>query len=226
MFAKGNSEHSSSRVVLGTIANKSERFENDAMRLAIVNYYNQDGAKVHLTRDSSRATQQGLNTEVLGLFVETYKYTLLDGRRVTSTAYSRRGASSSLIQVHWRREVYAGEIREIFRHAQPGIPGSKQTPMVFVAWMVASEDTPLDKDDFMWYEFPELAVETWIYKKYAAPNDPDSPPQVLPLSDIECQVARGKIRYTNPPLWITTSLDRFPISLSAYGLGNTTGDNE
>ncbi|KAJ7837895.1 hypothetical protein B0H14DRAFT_2588982 [Mycena olivaceomarginata] len=104
---------------------KSERIEDDAMRLAIVNYYNQDGAKVHLTRDSDRARQQGLNTEMLGSFVETYKYTLLDGRRVTSTAYSRRGAGSSLIQIHWKREVYAGEIREIFRHTRPGISGSE-----------------------------------------------------------------------------------------------------
>jgi hypothetical protein len=152
-FTNGNSENSSSRVVLGSIANNAERIEDDAMRLAIVNYYNQEGPKVHLTRDSDRARQQGLNTEMLGSFIETYNYALLDGRRVTPTAHSRRGAGSSLIQIHWGDdEVYVGEIREIFLHTQPGIPGSEQTPLVFVAWMVASKDTPLDGDDFMWYE--------------------------------------------------------------------------
>ncbi len=90
---------------------------------------------------------------------------------------------------------------------------------------------------------PELGVETWVYKQYATPNEPDFPPQVLPLADIRCQVARGKIGYTKPPLWITTTMDRvrfylsnlrtqfsqvqqFPTSLAAYGVGNTTGNDE
>ncbi|KAJ6608749.1 hypothetical protein B0H10DRAFT_1955174 [Mycena sp. CBHHK59/15] len=65
--------------------------------------------------------------------------------------------------------------------------------MAFVAWMIPSPDTPLDDDKFIWHDFPELGVETWVYKKYAPPNDPEFPPQILPLSDIQCQVARGKI---------------------------------
>jgi hypothetical protein len=66
----------------------------------------------------------------------------------------------------------------------------------------------------VWYFSPELGVETWVYKQYAKPNDPDFPPQVLPMADIRCQVARGKIRYTKPPLWITTTMDRVRFYLS------------
>ncbi|KAJ7865085.1 hypothetical protein B0H13DRAFT_2353148 [Mycena leptocephala] len=192
-------ERTLSRVSLGSIAEKSVRIEDDAMRLGL---------------------------EMLGSVVDTYDYALLDGRRVTSTTRSRRGAGSSLIQIYFKGEIYAGEIQHLFRHKQQGIPESNQTLMAFVVWMVPSTDTPLDNDSFIWYEFPELGVETWVYKQYAMPNDPDFPPQVLPMADIRCQVAQGKIRYTKPPLWITTTMDRFPTSLAAYGAGNATGNDE
>jgi hypothetical protein len=77
---------------------------------------------------------------------------LLDGRRVTSTTRSKRGAGSSLIQIYFKGEIYAGEIRHFFRHKQQGIPESNQTLMAFVVWMVPSTDTPLDNDSFIWYE--------------------------------------------------------------------------
>ncbi|KAJ7247963.1 hypothetical protein C8J57DRAFT_1240479 [Mycena rebaudengoi] len=104
-------ERALSRVVPGSIAKKSLRIEDDAMRLGIVNYYNQNRPKVHLTR-----ARPGGNTEMLGSFADTYSYALLDGRRVMSITESRRGAGSSLIQIHFKNELYAGEIRHIFRH--------------------------------------------------------------------------------------------------------------
>jgi hypothetical protein len=55
---------------------------------------------------------------------------------------------------------------------------------------------------------PELSVDTWVYNEYAAPTDTECPPRVMPLASIQCQVARGAIKYTTPPLWITTSMDR------------------
>ncbi|KAJ6565432.1 hypothetical protein B0H10DRAFT_2112899 [Mycena sp. CBHHK59/15] len=150
---------------------------------------------------------------MLGSFADILDYALLDSRRVTSTTLSKRGhgAGSSLIQIQFNGEIYAGEIRHIFRHKQRSIPKSEETLLVFIAWMIASTETPLDHDDFIWYEFPELGAETWQYNRYAPPNDPDSPPQVLPLADIQCQVARGIVKYTEPPLWITTTMDRVRI---------------
>jgi hypothetical protein len=140
-----NSERALSWVVPGSIAKKSLRIEDDAMRLGIVNYYNQNGPKVHLTR-----ARPGGNTEMLGSFADTYSYALLDGRRVMLITESRRGAGSSLIQIHFKNELYAGEIRHIFRHKQTGVSQSKETMLAFVAWMIPSTETPLDADNFMW----------------------------------------------------------------------------
>lgn len=54
----------------------------------------------------------------------------------------------------------------------------------------------------------ELGVDTWEYNVYAEPANTGYPPTVLPLAHIQCQVGRGKIGFTNPPLWITTTMDR------------------
>ncbi|KAJ7230789.1 hypothetical protein C8J57DRAFT_1386922 [Mycena rebaudengoi] len=153
---------------------------------------------------------------MLGSYTETYDYALLDGRKITSTTHSKRlSAGSSIIQIHFddvsegsgEPEIYAGEVRSIFKHKQSGVPSSEHTLLVYVAWI------------------PELSVESWLYEQYAQSNDPKFPPTVIPLSDVECQVSRGKITYTDIPMWITTSMDRFPTSFSAYGMGNATGED-
>ncbi|KAK7020910.1 hypothetical protein R3P38DRAFT_3548248, partial [Favolaschia claudopus] len=201
-----NHARAPSRVLAGTFAEKSARFDepkHDAMRLGIVNYYNQHGAKVHLPLGIP-----GANTEALDSFVNFYDYALLDGRRLTFTNYSRRGAASSLIQVHFNGEPHAGEIRHLFRHRQQGILDSEKTVLAFIEWLVPTLDTPMENNDFPWHDFPELGVETWARGQYAAPNEAGFPPQVLPLADIQCQVARGVVGYCIPPIWITTTMDR------------------
>jgi hypothetical protein len=55
---------------------------------------------------------------------------------------------------------------------------------------------------------PQLGAETWEYDTYADPKDEDFPPIVLLLDEIHCQISRGKISHTTPPLWITTTMDR------------------
>ncbi|KAJ7736047.1 hypothetical protein DFH07DRAFT_967007 [Mycena maculata] len=168
-------ERTSSRVLRGSIANPSERIEDDVLRMGLVQYYNKETPKVYLRL----AGKEFANTEVLGSFTETYNYALLDGRRVTSTTCSKRGsAGSSLIQIQFGGEPYAGEIRSIFRHKQAGVPSSEAMLLVFVAWMKPSGETPLDDDSFIWHDFPELGVDTWIYKEYAQPGDTDCPPCV------------------------------------------------
>jgi hypothetical protein len=55
---------------------------------------------------------------------------------------------------------------------------------------------------------PQLGVDTWEYDIYADPKDKNFPPIVIPLDEIQCQISRGKLSHTNPPLWITTTMDR------------------
>jgi hypothetical protein len=145
-----SSERTPSRVLAGSIAKKSARIDDDAMRIGIVKYYNRDGAKVHLPASIERAQ----DTEMLGSFADILDYALLDGRRITSTTLSKRGrgAGSSLIQIQFNGEIYAGEIRHIFRHKQLSIPKSEETILVFIVWMIPSTETPLDHDAFIWYE--------------------------------------------------------------------------
>jgi hypothetical protein len=55
---------------------------------------------------------------------------------------------------------------------------------------------------------PQLGVDTWEYNSYADPKDKDFPPIIIPLKKIHCQIARGKISHTEPPLWMTVTMDR------------------
>ncbi|KAJ7858910.1 hypothetical protein B0H14DRAFT_2254838, partial [Mycena olivaceomarginata] len=143
---------------------------------------------------------------MLGSFAETCNYALLDGRRLTPTTRSKRGsAGSSLVQVKFNDELYVGEIPVIFRHKQSGVPSSKQPLLAFVAWMKPSKFIPLNDNSFIWNDCENLPL---LLAAYALPNDPDFPPHVIPLDNIQCQVARGKIGYTRPPLWIITTMDR------------------
>jgi hypothetical protein len=130
-----NSEHTSSRVVPGSIAEKAERIENDAMRVGLVNYYRLNGHNISLAS--------------LDSFAETYNYAFLDGRRITPTTCSRRGSGSALIQIRYKGEQYSGEIHTILQHKQRGIPRSEPVPLAFVLWMIPG-DTPLDNGNFMW----------------------------------------------------------------------------
>ncbi|KAJ7674142.1 hypothetical protein B0H17DRAFT_1082740 [Mycena rosella] len=178
-------ERESTRVLAGSIAARAERIQDDGMRLGLVNYYNWNGHK----------------RQMLGSFAETYNYVLLNGCRLTPTTRSKRSsAGSSMIQFQFNGEPYAGEIRVIFRHKQTGVTSSEDTLLAFVAWMKPSTETPLDDDEFIWYEFPELSVDTWLYNTYAQAKDSDCPPCVLPLANVQCQVARSKIGYKDPPL--------------------------
>jgi hypothetical protein len=61
---------------------------------------------------------------------------------------------------------------------------------------------------------PQLGVDTWEYNTYAEPTDEDFPPIVMPLDEIHCQISRGKITQTTPPLWMTVTMDRVRTSPS------------
>ncbi|KAJ7112016.1 hypothetical protein C8R43DRAFT_1040902 [Mycena crocata] len=213
-------ERSEARVYPGSIVSKAELIEDDVMRLGLLHYYNRKGPKVHLPRTNP---PPGARTNMMAAYAEIYDFALLDGRRITSTTRSKGGtAKSALIQVTLNENTYVGEIQVIFRHEQPGIPDSKDILLIYVKWLKRSTLTPLNDNKFVWEDFEELGVDTWKCDVYAHPSDPnlDSPPFVIPLSEVQCQVARGRIKFTKPPIWITTTMDRYPTSLAAFGMGD------
>jgi hypothetical protein len=151
LLTRRNTEHRDERVVAGGIAKKSGLIEDDRMLHALVDYYNKDGVRVSLANFNFGGTTS--KTEVLHSYADTYNYALLDGRRLTPTTRSRRQtAGSSLVQVIFDGEPFAGELHTIFRHKQVGIPDSEHTLLAFIRWMVPSGRTPLDDDKFIWYE--------------------------------------------------------------------------
>jgi hypothetical protein len=134
-------------VVAGSVAEKAALLD-DVVQVGIMNYYNSVGRSIHLRRTGLHTPE----SQELDLFAELYDYVLLDGRRITPTTRSRRGAGSSIIQIEFNKELYAGVVRILFRHKQNTIPLSERPVLVFVSWMVPSHDTPLDNDDFLWYD--------------------------------------------------------------------------
>ncbi|KAJ7934570.1 hypothetical protein B0H13DRAFT_2488380 [Mycena leptocephala] len=174
---------------------------------ALGDYYNKDGVRVSLEDFNFGSTTS--KTEVLHSYADTYNYVLLDG-------------------LIFDGEPFAGELHTIFRHKQVGIPDSEHTLLGFIRWMVPSGRTPLDDDKFIWYEndFKELGVESWEYDQYASHGNEGYPPVVMRVEDIQCQIARGTLTHTDPKLWMTISLDRFPSSMTAYGFGTQVEVNE
>ncbi|KAK6988446.1 hypothetical protein R3P38DRAFT_2800089 [Favolaschia claudopus] len=105
-------------------------------------------------------------------------------------------------------EPYVAEVQVVFRHQQNSIPGAESTVLARVSWLKPSPVTPLLANRNLWNKFPELGVETWLLDEYAESGDANFPPNILPLASIHCQAARGRVDYTKPPLWITTTMDR------------------
>ncbi|KAJ7312544.1 hypothetical protein DFH08DRAFT_1087551 [Mycena albidolilacea] len=91
-----------------------------------------------------------------------------------------------------------------------------------VAWMKESEDSPLDGGNagFVWNKFPELDVNTWEYDKFEDPTEAHSLPLIIPLAAVQCQISHGTLDHTDPPMWITTTMNRYPTSLHGIGLGD------
>ncbi|KAJ6605756.1 hypothetical protein B0H10DRAFT_2311130 [Mycena sp. CBHHK59/15] len=123
---------------------------------------------------------------------------------------------SSIIQARIRDTGYAGEIRSIFTHHQDGVENSSGTILAAIEWMKRSDFTPLESPRFLWDDYPELGIETWVLDEYIDPKASDLSIIML-LSDVHCQLSRGRLEHVVPPLWITATMDRFPTSLNAYG---------
>ncbi|KAJ7725788.1 hypothetical protein B0H16DRAFT_1241805, partial [Mycena metata] len=185
------------------IADKAEKLD-DFIRRGLYSYYNKDQRRVHYPMDQNPAP----NTSPLASHAEIYNFALLDGRRITPTSRSSRNtAGSSIVQARIANKRYAGEIRSIFVHRQPGVPDSSETLLASIAWMKRSDYTPLDNPVFIWDRFPELGVETWELNQFVDPLSHD-PPMIMHLRDLHCQLSRGTVTHTVPNMWITATMDR------------------
>ncbi|KAG2122289.1 hypothetical protein BD769DRAFT_1670917 [Suillus cothurnatus] len=137
-----------------------------------------------------------------------YRYAILDGRQIIPISQSKRdSAGSSLVKVNWDGEVWYGKVVRIFHHPKPGLsdPATKRLLAKF-RWMKEVPLSPVADD--LWSDFPELDVMCFRLNEYWYPNKQPSPPIVLPFDQILCQITRGVVESSIPPLWITTSLDR------------------
>ena len=60
---------------------------------------------------------------------------------------------------------------------------------------------------------PELGVETWELDLYIEPTA-SRLPMILPLDEVHCQLSRCRLEHVDPPLWMTTTMDRVSALLS------------
>jgi hypothetical protein len=129
---------------------KRKKIDDKTMLGALYSYYNRNPDHPQVGPDNSDTLPPLLP------FADIHESALLDGRRITPTDRSRRNiAGSSLIQVRFGDgRTCAGEVRAILLHRQPEIPSAEETPLIMVAWMKESEDSPLDGGNagFVWNE--------------------------------------------------------------------------
>lgn len=112
-------------------------------RAALYEHYNATIPQVHYPLEELNLELQQ-KTTTLSNRAQFYEWATLDGRRITPASRSRRGsAGSSLVQVIYNGDTYAGEVHNIFHHLQPKI--DDDTLWAEVAWMKTSDYTPLQE---------------------------------------------------------------------------------
>ncbi|CDO75664.1 hypothetical protein BN946_scf184941.g17 [Trametes cinnabarina] len=72
----------------------------------------------------------------------------------------------------------------------------------------------------------KLEIRYWAHKQYIPFNSPGCPPLVIPVHNIRCQLARGVCEITTPKLWITTTLEKVPISIDVLAVDSDTSGHE
>ncbi|KAF7334154.1 hypothetical protein MVEN_02321500 [Mycena venus] len=199
-----------SRVVPGTIAKGRTRIEDDHLRVALFNHYSSESEhwlRVHYPNVlPATITADSLP---LGSHADFLNFALLDGRRIVPATRARRQSeSSSLVQLKYDGDIWVGRVEYLVRHHQEGL--SESPILAYISWMQESRRTPLNGDRLPWStNFPELGIESWECA-YRQPNRQDGPRSIQPLTEIQCQVARGTVTHMIPKMWMTVALDRFP----------------
>ena len=145
-------------------------------------------------------------------------YVVLDGRRITPNT------SSGIIMVQLTGHPYiAGDVVRLLYHQQDGYPA----PEVFaeVRWMIPQDIQHVSGNPWKqllafhlgfacasgrlissYFPSPELDVRCWKFREHMDVNDPATPPSLVPVAAIRCQLARGVYDIRSPRLWLTTSL--------------------
>ncbi|CAK5271991.1 unnamed protein product [Mycena citricolor] len=193
------SQAASTKVRAGPVR-KSAQAVDSGLKQALLRLYNKEQPQVHLGAHDMEGT------ETLHTFIQTYQHAFLSGRKIIPSSLHGRPTGSSLIQVYFDNVPHAGEVLYLFSHWQPGVNTKHDMLYAAVRWMVPSKYSPLDNTG-LWDHFPELGVETWELGAFVNPTD-NFPPAIIPMSDIHCQVARRIAQHTDPPMWITTTIDR------------------
>ncbi|KIJ13114.1 hypothetical protein PAXINDRAFT_181417 [Paxillus involutus ATCC 200175] len=174
---------------------------SDHARAALHAIYNSSGIKVHYRLETpSSVLSRRLNDDA-----QFYRHVLLDGRRITPLSENRRdSAGSSIVRVIWNEDEWYGEVINILSHTQDHI-GSDPKILAEIRYMKELQLSPVPDDP--WSDLCFSVNEYW------EPTEGGSPPRLVPVDLIECQIARGVIDSTVPQLWITTTMDRVSLVL-------------
>jgi hypothetical protein len=112
---------------------------------ALLNHYN-DGRSEPAVHH--RLDRTATSSAVLRRRAEFFDYLLLDGRRITPSALTRRvHEGSSLVKAAVKGSELVGVVVSLFRHRQPGI----QEDIIWaeMRWMKELQLCPTDKDYWM-----------------------------------------------------------------------------
>ncbi|KAF8481366.1 hypothetical protein JB92DRAFT_3132926 [Gautieria morchelliformis] len=126
--------------------------------------------------------------------------------RGASPLYLPLDINASLVKAQLNDKLLYGEITSIFEHLQPGYP-----PFLFaeIRWFKTLQDCPLETD--VWADFPELDVQ---FHARDVEAEFDARYAVILFEKIVCHLARGILPRTDPPQWITITLDKMSAIVS------------
>jgi hypothetical protein len=136
-------ELSQFHVDTGPIVSPSSEL-SDAARASLYARYNAETTTVQYDLERRRLRIPG--THLFNDMGQFHSYALLDGRRITPLSQSqRKSAGSSIVQYAWKGQDHAGELVNIFRHAQRGI--GQDTLFAEIRWMKNLQISPLSGED-------------------------------------------------------------------------------
>jgi hypothetical protein len=117
---------------------------SDPARLALLRGYNATQPRVHFILDRVFHPQ----SVPLHDYAVFYCYGLLDGRRITPASQSKRASAGSyLVKVESEGKTWYGEVINIFRHPQPGVPGTMTERLLAeFRWMKEVPISPVNDD--------------------------------------------------------------------------------
>ncbi|KAF8465474.1 hypothetical protein JB92DRAFT_3295236 [Gautieria morchelliformis] len=137
-----------------------------------------------------------------------YRYVILNGQQYTTAPRDSetRASNASLVKAQLNDKLLYGEITSIFEHLQQGYP-----PFLFaeIRWFKTLQDCPLETD--VWADFPELDVQ---FHARDVEAEFDARYAVILFEKIVYHLAQGIFPRTDPPQWITITLDKMSAIVS------------